>query len=42
MAGALAAANASGDVTIRDYECVAKSYPDFFDDFAAIGGNVYE
>jgi 3-phosphoshikimate 1-carboxyvinyltransferase len=42
MAGALAAVNASGDVTILDAECTAKSYPDFFDDFAVIGGNVYE
>lgn len=42
MAGAAAALNARGDVTVRGYECVAKSYPDFFDDLSRIGGNVYE
>jgi len=42
MAGALAAINAEGDVTIQNPQCVAKSYPDFFDDFTAIGGIVYE
>ncbi len=42
MAGALAAINAEGDVTIRNPQCVAKSYPDFYEDFAAIGGIVYE
>jgi 3-phosphoshikimate 1-carboxyvinyltransferase len=42
MAGALAAINGEGDVTIRNPQCVAKSYPDFFEDFAAIGGIVYE
>ncbi len=42
MAGAAAALNARGDVTVRGYECAAKSYPDFFEDFSTIGGNVYE
>lgn len=42
MAGAAAAINAEQDVTIRGYECVAKSYPDFFEDFSKIGGIVYE
>lgn len=42
MAGAVAAINAEKDVTIRGYECVAKSYPDFFEDFSKIGGIVYE
>ncbi|NIM16436.1 MAG: 3-phosphoshikimate 1-carboxyvinyltransferase [Candidatus Aminicenantes bacterium] len=42
MAGALAAINAESEVIIRDYECVAKSYPDFFEDFRAIGGEVNE
>lgn len=36
MAGAVAAINAESEVTIRDYECVAKSYPRFFEDFSAI------
>jgi 3-phosphoshikimate 1-carboxyvinyltransferase len=42
MAGTLAAINAGGDVTIQNPLCVAKSYPDFFEDFAAIGGIVHE
>jgi 3-phosphoshikimate 1-carboxyvinyltransferase len=42
MAGALAAINAEGDVTVRNPQCVAKSYPDFYEDFSAIGGIVYE
>lgn len=42
MAAALAAINAQEDVTIVGYECVAKSYPDFFADFSKIGGIVYE
>ncbi|MCP5108086.1 MAG: 3-phosphoshikimate 1-carboxyvinyltransferase, partial [bacterium] len=42
MAGAVAAINAEGDVTVRDAGCTAKSYPDFFDDFKQIGGIVYE
>ncbi len=42
MAGALAAINASGPVTINDAGCAAKSYPGFFEDFIAIGGQVDE
>jgi len=42
MAGAAAALNARGGVTVRGYECTAKSYPDFFDDLSRIGGDVYE
>jgi 3-phosphoshikimate 1-carboxyvinyltransferase len=42
MALAVAALNAEGRVTIRGVECTAKSYPDFFADLAAIGGNVDE
>ncbi|MDQ1349926.1 MAG: 3-phosphoshikimate 1-carboxyvinyltransferase [Acidobacteriota bacterium] len=42
MAAAVAALNAQGDVTIQGDECVAKSYPDFFEDLKKIGGNVYE
>jgi len=36
MAGATVAVAAEGPVTIHDPECVAKSYPDFFADFAAM------
>jgi 3-phosphoshikimate 1-carboxyvinyltransferase len=42
MAGAVAAINAESGVIIKDYECVAKSYPIFFEDFRAIGGEVNE
>jgi 3-phosphoshikimate 1-carboxyvinyltransferase len=42
MAAALAALNAQSEITIAGCEAVAKSYPDFFTDFARIGGNVYE
>lgn len=42
MAGALASINASGRVTIHDPDCVAKSYPDFYNDFQTIGGILHE
>jgi 3-phosphoshikimate 1-carboxyvinyltransferase len=42
MAAAVAALNAQEGVTIHGDECVAKSYPDFFEDLKKIGGNVYE
>lgn len=42
MAAAVAALGAQGGVTIRGDECVAKSYPDFFEDLKKIGGNVDE
>ena len=42
MAAAVAALNAQGDVMIRGAECVAKSYPFFFEDLKKIGGNVDE
>lgn len=42
MAGTLAAINAAGEITIDGCECVAKSYPDFFEDFISIGGIVHE
>lgn len=29
-------------IIIRDYECVAKSYPKFFDDFKMLGGDIHE
>ena len=40
MAAAILAAHASGPVTITGAEAVAKSYPDFFEHFAALGGKV--
>ena len=40
MAAAILAANKNVKITISDAECVAKSYPAFFDDFNALGGGV--
>lgn len=39
MAAAIAATVATGNVTIRDAECVAKSYPSFWEDYRKLGGN---
>lgn len=39
MAAAIAATVATGPVTITGAECVAKSYPAFWDDFGKLGGN---
>ena len=40
MMAAIAAARATDPVLIRGAECVAKSYPGFFSDFAVLGGRV--
>lgn len=40
MMGAIMATHAKGPVTILDAACVAKSYPDFWDDYATLGGKV--
>jgi len=42
MAVAVAALGASGKVNIRDSQCVAKSYPGFFDDIRYLGAIVRE
>jgi 3-phosphoshikimate 1-carboxyvinyltransferase len=42
MALAVAALNADSDVTIRDAECVSKSYPTFFADIRSLGVGVIE
>lgn len=42
MAVAVAALGASGDVYIRDSQCVAKSYPAFFNDLRNLGAIVHE
>lgn len=42
MAAAVASCAADGEVTIRDSHVVAKSYPAFFEDYAALGGNIKE
>ena len=36
---AIAATRAQKTVTIEDWECVSKSYPHFFEDYAMLGGN---
>lgn len=42
MAASVAALGASGKITVRDYQCIAKSYPAFFDDLKQTGARVYE
>ena len=42
MALAVAALGAEGRVYIRDSQCVAKSYPEFFDDLRQLGAVVHE
>lgn len=42
MMAAVAATRATGPVTILGAQCVAKSYPRFFDDYTALGGRVEE
>jgi len=39
---AVAATRADGPVTIRGAECVAKSYPDFWDVYRSLGGVIRE
>lgn len=34
------ATRCEGPVTILGAQCVAKSYPAFFEDYASLGGNV--
>ena len=41
MSAAVLSTVAGGVTTIDGAECVAKSYPLFFDDFAALGGNLF-
>ena len=38
MAAAVAACAADGEVTVGGGECVAKSYPAFWEDYAALKG----
>ena len=42
MAIAITALGASGRVYIRDSQCIAKSYPGFFDDLRHLGALVHE
>ena len=40
MMAAIAATRATGPVTITGAECVAKSYPNFWEDYEALGGQI--
>ena len=40
MAAAIGATRADGDVTILNNNCCKKSYPDFFKDYARLGGKI--
>ncbi|MCM1024341.1 MAG: 3-phosphoshikimate 1-carboxyvinyltransferase [Prevotella sp.] len=40
MASAVASTMADGEITVTDAEAVTKSYPDFWTDFSALGGNI--
>ena len=42
MALAVASLGAAGSISIRDSQCVAKSYPGFFDDLRNLGAIVHE
>ena len=42
MTLAIASTMCEKPIIIKDYECVAKSYPSFFEDFKALGGNIHE
>jgi 3-phosphoshikimate 1-carboxyvinyltransferase len=42
MAGAVAAIRSRQGVSIRDSECVAKSYPRFFEDLKSLGVKIHE
>lgn len=40
MAGAILAARSRSPVTVMGAECASKSYPDFFDNFRSVGGDI--
>ena len=42
MTLAIASTNCEEPIVIKDWECVAKSYPHFFEDFKSLGGSVHE
>lgn len=42
MMAAVIALGADGTISIKDWECVAKSYPGFFSDFRKLGANFQE
>ena len=42
MAAAVAVVGAGGNINIQGYECISKSYPDFFTDYQKTGGKINE
>lgn len=42
MAAAVAGIGARGGINIQGYECISKSYPDFFTDYQKAGGKINE
>jgi len=42
MAAAVAGVGAGGNINIQGYECISKSYPDFFTDYQKTGGKINE
>jgi len=42
MAAAVAGVGAVGNINIQGYECINKSYPDFFTDYQKTGGKINE
>ncbi len=42
MAAAIAALSTQRGVAIKNYQCVNKSYPSFFEEFKRIGGHCHE
>ncbi len=42
MAAAVAGVGAIGNINIQGYECISKSYPDFFTDYQKAGGKINE
>ncbi|WP_370831068.1 3-phosphoshikimate 1-carboxyvinyltransferase [Clostridium sp.] len=42
MTLSIASTRCEEPIVIKDYECIAKSYPNFFEDFKVLGGNIHE
>ena len=42
MTLAIASTRCKAPIIIKDYECVSKSYPHFFEDFKKLGGRLDE
>ncbi len=42
MSLAIASSRCKDDIIIKDYMCVKKSYPHFYEDFKKLGGNINE